>query len=343
MAKPSEDASRRLQTIQITAALYSILFVSFITYGYVVLLQGNAGYWSYVIGIILAIIAWLLARFIGSDEGGISRYLPLFALLLTISALGVFNTMFATFESKNILIESVDKSYARFSQIQGAVSKAQDEAGITERSASINTALNQLTDEIKNPINCGQGPRAMDAIRQLSGLLPGFSALSQGASNGCAEASALIAAYTDKVTELKKTAAWNDRDLQAAAADASVGLMKLQDTKTKISSGPRAISQVKSDLEMLAPIYAGHVSKLSAAQKIEGVPPSLDLRQIESIGEWSQLINLILGRWDKPSTYFYLLVAVFADWMMVYLFALVRENRGTAPSGTTRNQIKSAW
>ena len=345
MAKRSEEAGRRLGIIQTTAALYSLLFVVFITYGYVVLLQGAAGNLAYALGLVLALIAWSLARFIGGDEGGIRKYLPLFILLLTISALGVFNTMLATFESKNILSEAVDSSYARYTQLAGSVRQAQDKAGITQRTAEINSGLQRLTAEIKNPMNCGQGPVAMAIIKQLGNddLLPGFGPLSRGNSTGCGKAEQLITAYRDMADKLSAKASWNDLDLQEAAAAASSGQKALEATKSKVSSSPGAIHQVKSSLEALAPVYAGHVSQLYSRNLIKDVPATLDLRQADSIAEWSQVINLILGRWNKPSTYFYLLVAVFADWMMVYLFSLVRESKAAAPRQAAPGHIKSAW
>jgi hypothetical protein len=345
MARKGEEARRRLQVIQTTAALYSLIFVAAISYGYVVLLQGAAGWLAYVIGLVLAAIAWSLARYIGGEEGGIKKYAPLFALLLTISALGVFNTMLATFESKNILSEAVDSSYARYSKLAGAVSQAQDELGISERSAAIDAALGRLTAEIKNPMNCGQGPVAMAAISQLSDLLPGFSPLSRGNTNGCDQADALAAAYTTKVNELKAAAPWNDRDLQALALASETGLRRLKEAKGKVRDGPDAIVQVKSVLESLAPDYQAGSALLLAKNKGSNLPPTLDLRQVESIGEWSQVVNLILGRLNQASTYFYLLVAIFADWMMVYLFSLVRENKATAPNMATGQnpRIKPAW
>ncbi len=345
MPRRKDEANRRLQIIQTTAALYSLLFVAFVTYGYVVLLQGTLGKISYFFGILFASIAWSLARFIGGDEGGIRKYAPLFALLLMISALGVFNTMLATFESKNILSEAVDSSYARFSKLGGAVRRTQDDLGITERSAKIDVALGRLKAEIKNPINCGQGPVAMAAIRDLSTLLPGFSALSNGRQNGCAQSDALISAYEAKVRDLRAGAVWNNAELQNLASVADSAITRLQEAKRLVSQGPGAIVQIKSTLEALAPVYQASVAGQSASKEFSELPPTLDLRQVESIGEWSQVINLILGRLNQASTYFYLLVAVFADWMLIYLFALVRENKAAAPISRTGQsvRIKSAW
>ena len=345
MTRRGDEAKGRLQIIQIIAALYSLLFVSFVSYGYFILLQGSLGGKSYLFGILIAAIAWSLARFIGGDERGIRKYAPLFALLLGISALGVFNAMLATFESKNILSEAVDSSFARYSKLGSEVRRVQDELGITERSARIDVALGRLKAEIKNPINCGQGPVAMAAIRDLSALLPGFSALSNGRENGCAQADALTNAYEDKVKELKAAATWNNANLQNLASISDVGIRRLQEAKRQVSQGPGAIVQIKSTLEALAPVYQAGVAALPADSQAGKLPPTLDLRQVESIGEWSQVINLILGRLNQPSTYFYLVVAVFADWMMIYLFALVRENRTAAPASKSGQnaRIRSAW
>jgi len=345
MASKKLEQKNRLQVIQVTTALYSAVFVAFISYGYVILLQKQMPILSYLIGIIFAFIAWNIARFIGGEENGIKKYAPLFALLLTISALGVFNTMLATFESKNILHEAVTESTHRFNSVKVTAQRVQDKQGITDRSSRVNTALSRLTTEIKNPMNCGQGPAALAAMRDLSQLLPGFVPLSSGRGNGCAQADELVAAYTVKVNELRLNAAWNNKELQQIVSVSDDALAKLKIAEAQTKSGPGAILPVSRTLEDNSPIYELSVQKLERYADTRSLPKTLDLTQVESIGEWSQIVNLIIGRIGKASTYFYLLTAGFADWMMVYLFAIVRERKGVIPThgATAASNIKSAW
>lgn len=345
MALKKAEQQRKLQVIQIVAALYSAVFVVFIAKGYLILLQKSMPIFAYVVGLIFALIAWNLARFIGGEENGIKRYTPLFVLLLIISALGVFNTMLATFESKNILSEAIDESDARFNSVKLAAQRVQDKQGITERSKAVDDALTRLKQEIRNPMNCGQGPRALDAVRSLKALLPGFEPLSSGQGNGCDQKDAITAAYDAKVMQLKANASWNNAELQRIVADADASLAKLQAAKLEAATGSSAIVSVSRTLEDLAPLYQKDVLMLSRYADTAQIPAKLELKQVESIGEWSQILNLIIGRVGKASTYFYLAIAVFADWMMVYLFALIREKRGAAPThgANAASNIKSAW
>lgn len=344
MALKKAEQQRKLQVIQIVAALYSAVFVVFIAKGYLILLQKSMPIFAYVVGLIFAFIAWNLARFIGSEENGIKRYTPLFVLLLIISALGVFNTMLATFESKNILQEAVADSDLRFNAIKLSAQRAQDSKGITGKSKAVDDAMERLKTEINNPLDCGQGPRAMEAIRQLSVQLPGFVPL-LGKGSGCAQKDALVAAYTEKVRQLKANASWNNADLQAIVADADASLAELQRVKAIAATGSAGLVQVGDTLEKLDGVYSNNVLRLARYADTAQMPQKLDLKQVESIGEWSQILNLIIGRVGKASTYFYLAIAVFADWMMVYLFALIREKRGATPThgANAASNIKSAW
>lgn len=102
------------------------------------------------------------------------------------------------------------------------------------------------------------------------------------------------------------------------------------DSLAKTSSesfAPHLLGEVSPQLELLNSRYRELVDRLPADDATSGLPKRLDLQSVESLGEWSQLVYLILNRWDKPTTYVYLILAGFADWMMIYLFSMVRLSR----------------
>ena len=345
MSSKKSEQKNRLQVIQITTALYSAVFIIFISYGYVILLQKQMPVFSYLIGIVFAFIAWNIAKFIGDEEGGIKKYAPLFALLLTISAMGVFNTMLATFESHTILKETVEESNSRFGRLNAAAVNEQEKRNIKVRQGKVLVLQEQLNSELRNPMKCGQGPAAFLAIRGLTQQLPGFVPLANGRGNGCSQTEALVAAYDLKIKSLMRNAAWNEKGLQEIVADSEDAKVKLDSALDQTKAGPSAFVPVSRVLEAASPVYENSVQKLGRYADTAALPKKLDLTQVESIGEWSQIINLIIGRIGKASTYFYLLIAVFADWMMVYLWGLVRERKSAIPTygATGSANIKSAW
>lgn len=96
-------------------------------YGYAILLQKRC-YFLYLIGIVFAFIAWDIAKFIDDEEGWTNKYAQLFAFLLTISAMGVFNTMLARFESHTMFKETVEKSNSRLRRLNEAAVNEQEKA-----------------------------------------------------------------------------------------------------------------------------------------------------------------------------------------------------------------------
>ena len=332
MAVKSGDNAGR--SSDIGAALYSIIFVAAITNGYAQLFQKTMPYFGYVVGLVFAIMAWSVAKTIasvGSVQYGIKKYKPLFALLLFISALGIFNTLFSILEKRPILEETVKDSQQKFSAVKITAQRVLENDGITQRLRDVDVALGQLTVEIKNPMKCGQGPKAMEAVDKLRSLLPGFVPLASGEGAGCNQTDAVVAAYTSKVGQLKANAPWNNSELQAVVANSEAAIAKLKVAKPKADAG--LIADVSRILGEVDPVYSASVLTLQRYTDGDSLPAALDLTQMNSIGEWSQIVNLIIGRFDKFSTYLYLALAVFADWMMIYFLALMRRS-----TGATQNQ-----
>ena len=343
MATKKSEEANKLRAVQLGTALYSLLFMYFVARGYIHLFEKTMPVFGYAAGAIFALIAWNLAKIIGSEEGGIRKYRPLFALLLLISALGIFNALFTILESKPILQETVKDSRQKFAAVKMAAQRAQDKRGITERVNAIDDALFQLNTEIKNPMKCGQGPKAMEAIEKLTSLLPGFVPLANGAGAGCRQAEAVVAAYTAKVAQLKSSAKWNNADLQSVVENVDASIGKLDKAKLKADEG--SIAEVAKILGEVEPIYSESVSSLQRYNDDDALPADLDLVQMKSIGEWSQILNLVIGRIGYTSTYLYFAIAVFADWMMIYFFNLLREKGGSVSSRRSRSraEVTTPW
>jgi uncharacterized oligopeptide transporter (OPT) family protein len=79
------------RTLQWVVVVFSIFFFYVLANGYYNLIVYKSEFLAVVFGVILASLAWGLAKFIGSSISGIKGHFPMFVCLLIISALGVFN------------------------------------------------------------------------------------------------------------------------------------------------------------------------------------------------------------------------------------------------------------
>ena len=100
---------------------------------------------------------------------------------------------------------------------------------------------------------------------------------------------------------------------------------KLNQIRTEINNGGNLLVDARLDLEGLATLYQNTSLELSKIDLNAKLPASLEMNSVRNLGEWSQIINLIISRLDKPSTYVYLLLAFFFDWILIYLFSRLKE------------------
>ena len=342
---------RRFRITQVIALFYSILFVSLIAGGYFLLLQKN-----YLVATIFAVvfagIAWNIARYLGSSEKGIGGYPPLFVLLLIISAVGVFNNLMLNLEGRKIFQEAIDETEQRFTALEEATKKYAQNPAVEGTIARVKSLTESLTKEILNPRNCGQGPEALQLISDLQKDLPEFRPLS--GKNDCEKNELLAADYRGTIAQLIVNAPWY------VSADYG-GLLKtrqeildqtknaratIKNLRSEVNTGfaPTLLKSVGPQLENLGSVYREDAAMLGRYSSGQVVPPSLDLSAVQSLGEWSQLINLLISRANKASTYVYVGLAVFLDWIMVYLFTLIRQNGAGLGSRPGYGQsVRSPW
>lgn len=337
------DQSQQFRTSQIIAGLYSVVFVGTIWFGYYLLFQKNI-LTAFLLATVLGAIAWLLARFIGSHENGIRRFLPLFILLLIISAVGVFNSLMLNLEGRRIFSETIDAASDRFIALDRAASKRLSEQGVGKHIDNVRDLESALIREINNPLNCGQGPEARRLVNALRNELPGFVALSSTGVD-CSKNEQVVADYKSRIAELVESAPWNDMLLQSVRRDSASAVSQMQKlgTRTGTLMAPGLLSKIAPELVVLDTTYRQNRDRLSRGDvDVSALPNQLDLTAVNSLGEWSQLLNLIIDRLDKISTYLYLVLAVLFDWMMVYLFNLVRQNKPRRGAPVSTN-VRKAW
>lgn len=343
---------RRLRTVQVISALYSVLFVAAIGYGYFVLVPGNH-FVGTLAACVIAGIAWNIARFIGGHERGIVTYAPLFILLLIISAVGVFNTLMLNLESRQIFSETIETANTQFTELESSARKYLVALETEKRINKVQALKDALIAEIKNPLNCGQGTKAREIMAELQSELPQFTPLNVP-NIDCRQNDRLAEEYEKKImNDVEKTPWYIESryselrlDKNQILENVSLSRQKLQEMRLSVSSSSplTLLSEGSPMLKELGVTYSESVERLHRHTQSLEIPRTIDLALIESLGQWSQLINLLLARLDVPSTYVYLSIAVFADWMMVYLFGLVRQSKtNTRPRSLNSNSLSTPW
>jgi hypothetical protein len=219
-------------------------------------------------------------------------------------------------------------------------------SGVGEHINTVYSLESALKREINNPLNCGQGPVAQRIIGQLKQELPGFQPLSSTGVD-CSKNEKVISDYESRIAELVDSAPWNNPDLMSVRNNAGQQKDKLQKlaSSTQGMFAPGLLRVAAPQLQNADVNYRADREKLSRQNvDVSQIPAKLNLDEINSLGEWSQLLNLIIDRLDKISTYVYLALAFFFDWGMVYLFGLIRLNRGSRPTSARSNSsLQGAW
>jgi hypothetical protein len=336
MPKVRDQKASNHTAIKLVTMLYSVIFVGSIAAGYYYLLQ-NMPLIGALIALILAAIAWNIARFLGGEDDGIRNHKPLFVLLLLLSAFGIFNTLMLNLEGRSIFNETVQQTEKQLSELAAAVRENMPIPAVEAKIAEVNSLQSLLIAEIKNPQRCGQGPAALEIMDKLRTILPAFQPLSQPNGNNCTQNDRLIASYRQTIKGLIENSDWYKAanyaqrmaDQASIESDVAASREKLAQLRGRIDNARATtlLSEVKPQLEAIATDYNRNAALLKSYGKEDSVNDDLSLLAVQSLGEWSQLINVILSRLNKPSTYIYLLIAVFADWLMIYLFNLSRIKR----------------
>lgn len=341
MTNSRKNRERSFRAIQVATLLYGALFMLAIGWGYY-LLFAKQPVLGAILGVVLAGLAVSFARFLGNEEHGLKRFFPLFLGLLVVSAAGIFNNFMLTFEGKRIFSEAVSSSEDQFAQLRTVAEKKPPEIlKVEEKIAAITAELANLIAELRNPANCGQGSAAMEIMARLKRMLPNFTPLTRRGGDPCANINELIESYKSTIPELYRSTPWyqdsgydawlSDYNRIAAERAGAIPLAKSELARLRVDvnvgAGATLVTRVKPELERLDAVYRDSLSVVRKYSDRTELPSELNLLSVRSVGEWSQLPNLILDRLGKPTTYLYLVLAIFADWLMIYLFGLLRERR----------------
>tara|TARA_R110000822_G_scaffold37204_2_gene104315 strand:- start:59 stop:1084 length:1026 start_codon:yes stop_codon:yes gene_type:complete len=335
------EQENRHRSTQVLLALFSIIFIAVITYGYYHLLLSFGWFIAFVGGLLIASIAWYLARVAGTSPGGMKASWLLIIPLFVISAAGVYNSMMVFLEGEQVLADTASIAQNRFSGLESAANRQLTADGVVERKNKVNSLRDALISEIKNPLNCGQGPEARRLIAELKRALPEFEPLS-GARN-CEQNEAVINDYNERIDALISRAPWNNPELNVVVNQAGAARSELGKLRKEVSRSYSAndIAQISSIFEGFQTDYQDLLQRLGKEADIEDLPDGLDIVAAQSLGNVYRLPALVLNRLDEASTYVYLLVALGFDLLLVYLFQIANLSRARRPA--IASPISGAW
>jgi hypothetical protein len=316
----------------------SILFAFVVGRGWKTLFSayGSAGSWT--AAIVLVVIALSLCWAIASERvhhpNAIATVAAYLFFLINISALGTINTLFLQFQGSSVVRAEIDKAIITITKLKSEGLALIDTRDYDEYERQVGKLMLDLRQEIESPVNCGQGPKALEIINEIKRLVPGFQPLNLG--NNCqnfdnkVRVDQVISTYRTKIEEGKKlspiyVAKKNEilakREIEAAALEMA----------SKIERIPRSITSdselyaARNDLEAVAQSYLGHRQELAARARGQdkSIPETIDISSIAALGNIGQVIPFIISRLNELATYIYVLIAILLDVAVILAFKRV--------------------
>jgi hypothetical protein len=328
MSDGKAQQASRFRSMQVTLFAFSLIFFGVIAYGYFNLFLGGGLFFAFCGAALLAVLAWFLARVIGTDPSGMKRHAFLFVPLFIISAAGVFNSLMLTAEGGRILADAANDGQAQFTRLQQAAEGGLAASGAAARIDRVRSLSESLYSEIKNPLNCGQGPEAARIIGDLRRELPGFTPLSNPARD-CARNDEIVSDYRTRIEGLIARAPWNNPDLVAVMTQSSRAREELGALRAATMAGynPADLKTVQNALEARDAQYRELRFRASRHIDASSLPEGLHISEAQNLGNAFKVLGLFFERLDQASTYVYLAVALGFDVLMVLLFQMVTANQ----------------
>jgi hypothetical protein len=257
--------------------------------------------------------------------------------------------MMINLEGKQVFMEAVEAAKTDYKELTSSATKILYNELADRKKKKVEGIQELFFAELSNPQLCGQGPKARSLAAELADELPGFRTLAGGGD--CKQVSALINSYTQSIHKLLAnhpalTGHQESEELLRRIKESeTIAQTKLDEIKKEIAAGDDLLGNIRPEIEDIAGTYQTLSTELAAKPSQLSFKANIDLNEVRGLGAWGQLPGLILSRVDRLSTYLYLLLAVFFDWMLVYFFAQLSEAKraiSNKPQGP-RTDIKAHW
>ncbi len=294
------------------------------------------------LAVVIAFFAVIMARQVAYLRHKNDRtWWAYFFVLFTLSALGTLNTVFYYGEGRLVLAENLDRAGECLSQLDLEASRALSSPRYDAKKARVEQLMIGLEAEIRNPVNCGQGPVANSIIQRIRAELPQFAPLSNapGQAAHLCEADQLISAYKNTVARLLRTTPeYTDARIEEKEkfVDKLNKIIKnhrdsLLAAKAQLNAG--TFEDAKRVVEQVAGTSTEFKSKNILGGESASIKCGIDLNAVRGLGSPSQIIPLLINRSDRVSTYIYIMAAILADIILIMCFAQILRGSETYNAG----------
>lgn len=285
-------------------------------------------------------------------------WLRFYLVLLLISALGVINTAFYYNEGPIVLKETLDGADRATVAFTSAAQDELHDRAHDEKIARVRSLLTSLATEIGyhggSARLCGVGPYARATIAEIHKLLPAFVKHSGvRAGKACGSAQAITDSYKADAERLlaedpsytgargpEREAFVNRLQSEAANFGGQFEAARKTLDAANLASKPDAYVAAMGTLESAATWYAGKRVQFDriAGHPHPAIPASLDLSAARDLGSLMTIVRSLFRRSGIGTTYLYILLAIFADFFVLYLIKNV-----VSESGLFSRKRPSLW
>ena len=335
------------RTATLLTWLVLMVFGAFITLGWWHLLLPTVGN-KWVVAAVtatLTLLAALSARQIGQYRADAKKeeqrrpwhfgWRP-YTFLAVISALGTLNAAFVLFESRSILRQDIATVRDAYNTLRDSAHQTLPVKPHLEKVARVEALLKDLHEEIVNPNRgnyCGVGDAARAIIAKIALLIPGYTEMNgSGVIRPCgvndARAELVYQSYARKAREMLvedqeyvrangpgRTRLLATIDLHHD--DAQVALDQLEISATGIGSTDglnlEALYVARSHYNADRKSYFSLIDR-----EVPGIP-AISVLQTDRVNSYASTVDLFVKRMTHHTTWFYLVIALSIDFVLIYL------------------------
>jgi hypothetical protein len=260
-----------------------------------------------------------------------------------VSAVGVFNSLMLTWRGDKVFYDTANDAAAKFQILsqtaQANLSNPEAEKFIGE----VNALKQALGQEMRNPVNCGEGAASMQIMARIKEKIPSFTQLSGGFKD-CSKVDEIVALYDAQIDKALPSAPilaslrYADvLTVKNAVIKADKDAKVLLDAAAQdLHNGKNKISVVRPQIENIAVLYretAQLLTKNLPADLQKNITSELDLNAVQALGDPSQFLQLIVSRIGDWFTWFVVVIAVALDSILIVLFARTYKYGRAIPTG----------
>jgi cell fate (sporulation/competence/biofilm development) regulator YmcA (YheA/YmcA/DUF963 family) len=339
-----EDVSNSVSFFALLAL--AAVFLVIVTYGWAMVLQTVISIpqdWiqafsplfliaRYLVAFFIAVAGVVLGKAIAAERIRInSEKAPKFTntwkaylvVLLVISSLGTMNALFMGTQQTSVLTEAISHTRNSLQKLRFKIDEKLSTPSYDQQRVDINNLLALFAKELKNPANCGFGAQSLQRFKELQAALPKLKPLALG-SGACQNVDAIIGEYRETVMMLvddlpdsKTKKRYQQRAVLTLQIDKSIAA--IEDLKIKTS-----VLNKDAVLPILKTAWRDYGQTLKEAELLSGsefgLPAEIVNENIQEMGNITEILPMLIKRFDNPMTYVIVLAATFVDILLIMFF-----------------------